>query len=617
MKSFLIAILLLQTAPQNIGVVTGVVRGANGMPSAGVRVYAMAVRDTIETASFASALESLSETDGSGRYRLEIAPGRYYIASGSVSAPTFYPGTLDAAMARVVTVSAGAIVEAIDFSSFVPATRMPTMGGLPVGTAVLSGVIRFPDGSPAAGIFVTAVPASQFAGGLAPAGVAAPGGSIILLSRSAAPGAVPPTGVVVSPSNFAYVIAGPRAQLTMTDVTGGYVFSNLPTDTFYIAAGFAEAPTLFPGVSDTLAARSIATTPTTNLNSLDFTMPRPPAGVTVTGRATVIAGVPADGTMIEIRSASGLPSAYGLPTLNPMRTVSARADGSFEITGVSPGSYTLNASFSGVRAETRNIVVADQPLSGLDFSFRLASLSGRISAEDGSAFADARAFIDAIVTTVDNPNILASTILPISSDGTFSRILEPGNYRFYLRTLPEEYSIKSMTAGGVDLLRETLRFNGEPMTVDVRVTKRAASSDPAAVGVKGRALDSVTGTPSPAERVTLCCRASGPVRTILRASRSRWLLRVRCHSSWTLRGRLGAKGRTAKSFHCCRRYRCRKSGRYRDLKSYRLPNLVNWQRRLSMRMATLFRWIPLRRLCSQGAVDGHGWSPVAAETGLI
>ena len=191
--------------------------------------------------------------------------------------------------------------------------------------------------------------------------------------------------------------------------------------------------------------------------------------------------------------------------------MSASADGSFEITGVSPGLYTLNASFSGVRAETRNIVVADQPLSGLDFSFRLASLSGRISAEDGSAFADARAFIDAIVTTVDNPNLLASTLLPISSDGTFSRILEPGNYRFYLRTLAEEYSIKSMTAGGVDLLRENLRFNGEPMTVDVRVTKRAASSDPSAVGVKGRALDSVTGTPSPAARVTLCCRDSGPV----------------------------------------------------------------------------------------------------------
>ena len=412
------------------------------------------------------------------------------------------------------------------------------------------------------------------------------------------------------------MISGQGARLAVTDVTGGYILPNLPSDTYYIAAGFADSPTLFPGVSDTLTAKSIATTPTTNLSSLDFTMPRPPAGVSVTGRATVIAGVPADGAMIEIRNASGPPSAYGLPILKPVRTLSAIADGSFEITGVPPGLYTLNASFSGVRAETRNIVVADQPLSGLDFSFRLASLSGRISAEDGSAFADARAFIDAIVTTVDNPNLLASTILPISSDGTFSRILEPGNYRFYLRTLAEEYSIKSMTAGGVDLLRETLRFNGEPMTVDVRVTKRAASSDPSAVGVKGHALDSVTGTPSLADRVTLCCRASGPVE--------RFSASLGADGSFEFaaippgRYAVGLERKEGQPiFSLLPAISMSKARVLPRLKSYRLPNLVNWQRRLSMRMATLFRWIPLRRLCSQGAVGGHGWSPVASETGLI
>ena len=152
--------------------------------------------------------------------------------------------------------------------------------------------------------------------------------------------------------------------------------------------------------------------------------------------------------MIEIRSASGPPSAYGLPILKPTRTVSANADGRFEITGVPPGSYTLSASFSAVRSETKNIVVADQPLSGLDFSFRLAALSGRISAEDGSAFADARAFYrrhrynrrQPQHPRFHNPSHLERAVL------SSSRILEPGNYRFYLRTLPEEYSIKSMTA---------------------------------------------------------------------------------------------------------------------------------------------------------------------------
>jgi hypothetical protein len=46
------------------------------------------------------------------------------------------------------------------------------------------------------------------------------------------------------------------------------------------------------------------------------------------------------------------------------------------------------------------------------------------------AFADAQLFGDAIVTTADNPNILASTILPIAADGTFKRLIEPGLYRF-------------------------------------------------------------------------------------------------------------------------------------------------------------------------------------------
>jgi hypothetical protein len=48
MKSFLLALFLLtQAGPQGAGVVTGVVRGANGMPASGVRVYAIGVRDSL------------------------------------------------------------------------------------------------------------------------------------------------------------------------------------------------------------------------------------------------------------------------------------------------------------------------------------------------------------------------------------------------------------------------------------------------------------------------------------------------------------------------------------------------------------------------------------------
>src|SRR5688572_23922217 len=158
--TLLVLLILLQAGAQGVGVVTGVVRGANGMPAAGVRVYAIGVRDDADVST--APLEGQTQTDAAGRYRLEVPPGRYYIGSGSVSAPTFYPGARGLADARVVTVAAGGLVQAIDFSSFVP----PPASGIQavLGTAVLSGVIRFPDGTPAAGIPVTAVPQSAASG---------------------------------------------------------------------------------------------------------------------------------------------------------------------------------------------------------------------------------------------------------------------------------------------------------------------------------------------------------------------------------------------------------------------------------------------------------------------
>jgi len=145
----------------------------------------------------------------------------------------------------------------------------------------------------------------------------------------------------------------------------------------------------------------------------------------------------------------------------------------------------------------------------LDISIAAAALSGSVFGENSDALEDPRVFVDAIVTTVSNPNMITSTIMPITKEGKFARIIEPEEYRFYLRTLPEEYTIRSMTAGGVDLLKETLKVTGDKsISIEVRVAKRTVP-DSAGVSVKGRALDSVSGNPSNAERLTLCCRESG------------------------------------------------------------------------------------------------------------
>jgi hypothetical protein len=518
MKSFLLALFLLtQAGPQGAGVVTGVVRGANGMPASGVRVYAIGVRDSLEALRTGTApLEGLTQTDASGRYRLEVAPGRYYIASGSVTSPTFYAGTANAADARVVTVASGGVVAAIDFSSFVPASRSPQgLVFLPTGTGVLSGVIRFPDGTPAAGTPVVIQTASVLSGGGPPAVMlqtAAP----IPSAAGAAPIPLPATTIVFFTTTF---VSGGSFSQVMTDANGRYTFSNVPQDTFYIAAGYAESPTLYPGVTDLAAAKSIATTPTTNVNNLDFTVPPPPTGsVTVRGRVTATGDAPTGAVRVDIVNAAP-PAAsslrFGLPTINPNRFVDSGGDGRFEFHGIRPGSYTVKASYSALYSESKNIVVADQPLESVDFILRAATLSGRILDESGSPIPEVQLFGDVVVSTVSNPNIIASTIFHIAADGSFGRILEAEEYRFFLRTLPEGYSLKSITAGGVDLMKETLKFTGtEAVKVDVRVARRTTPADPAAVSVKGRTIDAVSGAPSVAERITLCCRGVGPIERL-------------------------------------------------------------------------------------------------------
>jgi hypothetical protein len=61
-------------------------------------------------------LVSLARTDQEGRYRLvDIPPGRYFIAAGTLDAPVYFPGVLTEAAAKPVTLSAGETFNTGDF----------------------------------------------------------------------------------------------------------------------------------------------------------------------------------------------------------------------------------------------------------------------------------------------------------------------------------------------------------------------------------------------------------------------------------------------------------------------------------------------------------------------
>jgi hypothetical protein len=485
-KNIILALLLFQNSPQPVGVVTGVVNGPNGMPASGVRVFAIEAREGIAPAKTSLALESISVTDDKGRYRLEIATGRYYIASGSVESPTYSPGTPDIAAAREVRVTAGTVVTNVDFSSFIPAARrveFDSQFALPPGsTGVLGGVLRYADGTPASGIVITAVPSP-----LSPATVSA------------------------SPNSVIQLMARFRT-LARSDANGRYRINNVAPGTYIVAAGSAETPEFYPGTSDIQAAKSITTTPTTNLDMLDFTVSARPNGMRVSGRVTASGQVPALGAMLRIRSLSTVSQStavVGLPSRLPQNATLLDADGRFEYLDVPPGEYALEAVLSGVPPLSRNIAVRDQPLADLELSIPIAVFSGSIVWEDGSALPSPQSFGEAIVTTVNNSSFVTSIMMPISPTGIFERPMEADEYRFHVRNLPEGYAIQSITSDGKDLLKETVKVgNGGRVNVEIRVRKKT-KPEPGEIPLSGKALDAVTGAPVAAELVTICCRDAG------------------------------------------------------------------------------------------------------------
>ncbi|HLQ76497.1 MAG TPA: carboxypeptidase regulatory-like domain-containing protein [Terriglobia bacterium] len=107
----------IPTLPNQGGTITGTLTTDTKTPAAGVRVAAMVQPENFADVASAASLASIAETDEAGRYRLEnVPPGRYYLTAGRVELPTYYPGTLDIAAGRIVTVGAGLTVAGVDFA---------------------------------------------------------------------------------------------------------------------------------------------------------------------------------------------------------------------------------------------------------------------------------------------------------------------------------------------------------------------------------------------------------------------------------------------------------------------------------------------------------------------
>jgi uncharacterized repeat protein (TIGR01451 family) len=366
------------------------------------------------------------QTDEDGAYRLtELPPGSYLLwASGDPYLDRYYGGTDDPDQAQLVIVAENAAVSGIDIV-------------LPLPTGAISGVVTDADGDPVEGVYVAAYGTTGYdsyhavtdASGAYTFDTVRIGtyhlqfeadgfahqyhGSVRSADESTVVEVTPGShqtdvdatmriggsisGLVVDDEGDPVddveveISIGDWTTVVDTDETGRYVVDHLLPGSFLVtfqAQGFLTQ--YYDGVSNEDEATLVAVGDEEESTNIDAALDR---GASISGTLT-----DADGNGID----RGWATAEG-PVWTEVRT---RSDGTYTLSGLTPGEYVVSFTGRGslpeyfddvtdVEDATPVSVEADGSVTGIDASLsRGATISGTVTDEDGLPVAGVRVDAD-------------------------------------------------------------------------------------------------------------------------------------------------------------------------------------------------------------------------------
>jgi len=136
-----------------------------------------------------------------------------------------------------------------------------------------------------------------------------------------------------------------------------------------------------------------------------------------------------------------------------------RPDGSFEFTKVPPGPYTALLQPIHLYTAGAEFVVAEKNVTAVELKPpQILEIECRVVTEDGSPTATEHAVIRAEMA--GGIRGLTGMMESVATDKRLALQLLIGEYQLTTVRLPAGFYVKSMTYGGTDVLRQTLRIDG-------------------------------------------------------------------------------------------------------------------------------------------------------------
>ena len=309
----------------------------------------------------------------------------------------------------------------------------------------------------------------------------------------------PVPGIVMYAARLSYEgrrrkMTGAEYSLLATDDLGGYRVYGLPPGKYYVAAvelkdfvnfggsgaeavDAADAPPkehlglqYYPGVADPAQATVLELRTGEEKSGIDFRYDYTPL-VSVRGRVAIPAFCPG---RLDLQAEREIASDQKYPV-----QFASATDGSFELRGISPGSWRISAvardqktNMSTCSTETATVQVGTAGAGGVALALRPGvDLAGvvRMEGEPDVRFKGAQMHFESFE---DGDRASAQ----IKADGRFTETLDPLQWSLAVTGIPPNAFIKSARAAGTDVLESGLDLTAGPPAGGLEIVLSAAGA---------------------------------------------------------------------------------------------------------------------------------------------